>query len=115
MLRQADYTRKTTEVAESRRALDAEKQAVQQAQQLSAAEIRAFAQLDRLTADLSEFEGVNWAQLDHSDPDVQRAKGMRDELAREISTLQANINGHLSIKAANAQREAAKERSPKRW
>lgn len=110
LLRQADYTRKTTEVAESRRALDADRQAVQQAQQLSAAEIRAFAQLDRLTADLSEFEGVNWAQLDHSDPDVQRAKGMRDELARELSTLQNNINGHLSIKAANAQREAAKER-----
>lgn len=110
LLRQADYTRKTTEVADQRREIEAARQQIALTQQLTAAEIRSFAKLDQLANDLREFEGINWAQLDHSDPDVQRAKGMRDELAREHATLQANINGHLSIKAANAQREAAKER-----
>lgn len=110
IMRHQDYTVKTQTVAEQRRALEAQQQAVQQAQQMSAAEIRAFAKLDTLNSQLAEFQGIDWSALDHSDPQVQHAKGVRDELLREQATLNAQLTEHMTLKQAQAQREAAKAR-----
>ncbi|KRB87679.1 MULTISPECIES: hypothetical protein [unclassified Sphingomonas] len=110
VMRNSDYTVKTQLLAEQRRALEAQQQAVQQAQQLSAAEIRAFAKLDNLSTQLAEFNGVDWSALDHSEPQVQHAKGVRDELLREQATLNAQITEHMTLKQSRAQQEAAKAR-----
>ena len=110
LLRQQDYTVKTQTLAEERRQVETARQQFHEAQQLNTAEIRAFSRLENLNAQLAEFEGINWGELDHSDPQVQHAKGVRDELHREQSALTAQINGHLTAKQARAQHEAAKER-----
>lgn len=110
LLRQQDYTRKTMEIAEQRRELETVQRQVQEAQQLSAAEIKAFSQLDGLNAQLANFEGIDWLALDHADPEVVRAKGLHDELVRQRATLAANIQQHLTAKQAHAQQIAAKER-----
>jgi hypothetical protein len=110
LLRQADYTQKTMTLAEERRAVEAQRSQILEAQQLSRAEINAFSELNVLNTQLADFEGVDWTQLDHSDPQVQHAKGVRDELARKHQVLSAQINQHLTAKQARAQQETAKER-----
>lgn len=110
LLRQQDYTKKTMEIAEQRRELETRQRQVQEAQQLSAAEIKAFSQLDGLNAQLANFDGIDWLALDHADPEVIRAKGAYDELVRQRATLSANIQQHLTAKQAHAQQIAAKER-----
>lgn len=110
VMRHQDYTVKTQTLAEQRRALEAQQQAVQQAQTLNQAEIRAFARLDTLTTQLAEFQGIEWSALDHSNPEVQHAKGVRDELLREQATLNAQLSQHLTEKQARAQQQAAAAR-----
>lgn len=109
-LRHSDYTRKTMEVADQRRALETAQRQIREAQELSAAELRTFTRLDQISSSLAAFKDINWADLDHSNPDVQRAKGVRDELLREHRTLTTEINGHMQAKSARAQQETAKER-----
>jgi hypothetical protein len=110
LLRQSDYTRKTMELGDQRRAMETAQRQVQEAQQLSAAEIRSFARLDQLNTQLAEFNGINWADLDHSSPEVQRAKGVYEAILRDRNTLNSQIDGHMQAKAARAERESANER-----
>lgn len=81
-LMQADYTRKTQEVAEQRKAIEAQREEVarqvQMAQQFSE-EIGAAKAIDMR---LAQFQQVNWDQLEQSDP----AQAMR--LQREMRDLQ---------------------------
>lgn len=109
-LRQQDYTQKTMSLAEERRLVEAQKSQIQEARNLNAAEIAAFSELNSLNAQLQEFAGIDWTQLDHSDPQVQNAKGVRDELVRQLQMKQAQLNEHFAIKSQRAQQEAAKER-----
>lgn len=80
-LRQADYTRKTQEVADQRRSIETERQAWEQerAQQAEfVKELRAeIGTVERLAADLKAYDGVDWraaqthiAQL-YADPNRQ--------------------------------------------
>ncbi len=56
---QADYTRKTQELAESRKAFEAERDAVQQA---SGEELSARANLNMIDGQLAQYQQVNWTQ-----------------------------------------------------
>ena len=56
-LRQADYTRKTQELAETRRAFEAERQQVVQS---TNEELEAFATLRSLHEQLAQFKSVDW-------------------------------------------------------
>jgi hypothetical protein len=64
-LRQSDYTRKTQEVAELRRAVEAERQSIHQA---SEAEIGARAALAAIDQELAGYARVDWDALEVSDP-----------------------------------------------
>src|SRR6478735_5451895 len=55
MLRQADYTRKTQEVAEERKALQAERQSMHQ---IGQAEFQAAAQLQNLDGQLAQYQRI---------------------------------------------------------
>ena len=57
MLRQADYTRKTQELAEQRKAFDTERQNITQA---TNEELAAFAQASNIGQQLAAFQRVDW-------------------------------------------------------
>lgn len=73
MLRHADYTRKTQEVAELRKAVEAERQTLHQASQ---AEIGALAQVTALDQQIAQFQNVDWDAWEETDP-FAAAKGAR--------------------------------------
>lgn len=64
-LRQADYTRKTQEVAEQRKALEAERQAVTQASQ---EELGARAEVIAIDQRLAEYQNIDWDRWEQEDP-----------------------------------------------
>ena len=65
LLMQADYTRKTQEVAEQRRAVMAERQALHQTSQ---AELDAYAHATTLAGRLAQYQQVDWRAWHESDP-----------------------------------------------
>jgi len=68
LLRQADYTRKTQEVAAQRKELEGRQEAIRQHAEWQQANIKEYARLEAITDRLSQFQGVNWAQLNQDDP-----------------------------------------------
>jgi hypothetical protein len=72
-LRQADYTRKTQEVAELRRAVEAERQAVRQTGE---AEVAARAQLTAIDQQLAYYQRIDWDTWEDQDP-FEAQKGWR--------------------------------------
>jgi hypothetical protein len=70
LMMQADYTRKTQELAELRRAAEAEKTRFQQA---NAEQVQALATVTALDQQLQQFDQINWQQLSDTDP-VQAQK-----------------------------------------
>ncbi|MCR5879428.1 hypothetical protein [Phenylobacterium sp. J367] len=107
-LRQADYTRKTQDLAEQRRAVEAERQALAQQSQLSAGASRDRMRLAALDEQLADFDGVDWRAF--AEEDRQGAETLwgryqamgraREELARAV----AHADERDQLKAA---REAA--------
>jgi len=65
MLRQADYTRKTQELAESRRAFDTERAQIYQSTQ---AELNAFAETQNIGRQLAAYQQTNWQAWAQEDP-----------------------------------------------
>jgi len=65
MLRQADYTRKTQELAESRRAFDTERAQIYQSTQ---AELNAFAETQNIGRQLQAYQQTNWQAWAQEDP-----------------------------------------------
>ena len=68
LLRTADYTRKTQEVAEQRKAVEAKQVEANQAFQTSQEVIEARAHIHHVDSQLKQYENVNWAQLEQEDP-----------------------------------------------
>ena len=67
-LRQADYTRKTQELAEHRRALEAERRAMAEHRDAMQGELGDRAVLAALDRSLDEYEGVDWDALAQTEP-----------------------------------------------
>lgn len=65
LMMQADYTRKTQELAEARRALETERASVQQA---SEAELAAHANLALIDGQIAQYSKVDWNAWHDSDP-----------------------------------------------
>lgn len=107
-LRQADYTRKTQDLAEQRRALEAEREAVGREGALARAENRDRLRLMALDEQLGAFEDVDWEA--YAQQDAQEAQALwgryqemaaaRDQLAYAV----AHADERRELRAA---REAA--------
>lgn len=100
ILRQSDYTRKTQEVAEQRRAHEEqtarfhqEQQQFAQRVQMQQANIQAYANVAALDQQLQQYQQVNWQQLNAENPveaqrlfiQQQQLKDQRGQLANQIS------------------------------
>lgn len=72
-LMQADYTRKTQEVAEARKQAEAERQSFETERQVHMQNLQEVATMRAIEMQLQNFGQVNWAQLYDQDP-AQAAK-----------------------------------------
>jgi hypothetical protein len=91
-LRQADYTRKTQEVAEHRKALEAERQAFGQTAASVQQHIEAVADLRVVDRTLKEYENVDWERAWRENPvEAGAAQSRLAALERQRQTLVGTI------------------------
>ena len=109
-LRQADYTRKTQELAEHRRAAEAERQALAQDRQALHGASSDRATLMALDQHLAAFGAIDWDGLSQADPQraqslwasAQQTQALRDQFAYSLSH-------HETREEVRAAREAAEQ------
>lgn len=104
-LRQADYTRKTQEVAEQRRALESEQARVQQMDRWAREHTAEIGQLVAIDGRLAQFAQVNWQQWSQQDPVAAQTaffeyQQLKDARGQTVASLQQR----------DAQRAQAEER-----
>ncbi len=101
-LRQADYTRKTMEAAEQRKAADAQIQQAQQERQAYANNLQKMAaQLEEV---LQEQQGIDWSELLENDP--RQYLMQKDLFEKRQLAYQKNIQQQQHIAALNQQEQA---------
>lgn len=109
-LMRADYTRKTQELAEHRRAIEAERQAVAQAKRADEASLRDRAYLAALDDQLEDFAGVDWQALAQGEPQRAQALWARFEEVRGLRQRYAAALAHREQQGRlDAAREAAEQ------
>lgn len=89
-LMHGDYTRKTQEVAEQRRAIETDRQAHQEAVQAHQVHLREVATLVAVDERINQFAQVNWQALNQEDP--QRAQALHIEFTQLQSTRGQLVN-----------------------
>ena len=111
LLRQADYTRKTMELADQRRALAADKAGIDEARAMTVDEFQALARLADVEAELEEFAQHDWTQLDPRHPDIAELRAAVGHLVQEQQALHGRLAEHHHHKAAREQQEIARTRA----
>ena len=107
-LRQADYTRKTQELAQHKRALIAEREAVSRQAQAVGQGRNGDVQLAALDHQLAELQGVDWRAFAAHDPHAAQALWSRFQaLAQSRDSLAESLAHHASRAQLQAAREAA--------
>lgn len=109
-LRQADYTRKTQELAEHRRAAEAERLALAEHRQALEGSASDRAHLAALDSQIAEFAGADWDAIAQADPrraqafwaQFEQTQALRDQYAYALSH-------HESRSQLQAAREAAEQ------
>ena len=83
LLRQSDYTRKTQEVAEQKRQIEARAAEVQQLAKLEEGHLNDLANLRSVDNALAKFQNVNWQQMAADDPAGTQASWIAYQQAQE--------------------------------
>jgi hypothetical protein len=104
LMNQQDYTRKSQEVADMRRQVQAQAQSIQLQQKFQAETADDFGKLNQLKARMDAFKAVDWSQL--STDEMVRTKATYDNLKEEFQEAQTA----LSKKAERFQQEHTKVR-----
>lgn len=108
-LMQADYTRKTQEVAEQRKAIEAQREHIQQQQQFAQAFVEEIAAAKAIDMRLQQYAQINWAELEQADP--SQAMRLQREM-RELHSYKEQIGHSITQKhqaqALSRQQELAK-------
>lgn len=100
LLRQADYTQKTQEVAEQRKQVEQRAQALQQQEQLFAQSFDKRVELATLQKQLSQYEQLDWQELADNDP----AQATKLNIAYQQLQRQAGMK-YQELQQAQAQNE----------
>jgi hypothetical protein len=109
-LRQGDYTRKTQEVAEQRKALEEQQASFQQAAQLQQANLQAYAQLSALDGQLQQYGQVDWQKYSESDPvQAQQAWFQYQALKDQRSNIAGQISQHEQMTLQQQREMTAKQ------
>jgi hypothetical protein len=118
-LRQADYTRKTQELAEHRRALEAERQALADRAGAGEAASRDRLRLAALDDQLEDFQEVDWEGFAAQDPEgaqalwaaFQRTGEAREQLAYALTHHESRRQLEAAREAAEAMAETGRKLS----
>lgn len=105
-LRQADYTRKTQELAEGRRSLEAERAAADAARRAYRGALSDRAVLAALEEQVEALEGIDWRGLAEEDPERAKALWSRYE---ETQALREDLVAAIEADAARDEALAARE------
>lgn len=113
LLRNKDYTQKTQEVAELRKATEARQAEVDRAYQTSQEVIEARAVIHNVDSQLKQYENVNWQQLEDQDPmaamshwrQFQMLKEQRGQVAQYLDKTQAEMSEKLAQETDKRLRE----------
>mgnify|MGYP000620895346 CR=1 FL=1 len=109
LLRQADYTRKTQEIAETRRQIEQRANEVQQLAKLSDEELNDRANLRLTDTVLQRYQNVNWQQMAAEDPAGTQAKWIDYQQAQEARRFIVERLSHQQHqRGLSAQQEIAK-------
>lgn len=109
LMMQSDYTRKTQEVAERRKELDARE--ATQAEQFKAAQahIREIAQLTNMDTQLEQYSKLDWQRLWNDDPvQAGQLQGQFLSLRQQKEALVGHLTQKEREQQSKAQQEAAK-------
>lgn len=107
-----DYTQKTMEIAEQRKAVETQAQMLQQQYQLQQQNLKSYAELMSMDSTLEQYSQVNWDNWIDADP-IEAQKGWqkyqmlqnrRNEMAHQVTE---NQNRLKSEQTANLQRQLA--------
>jgi hypothetical protein len=105
-MRQADYTRKTQELAEARKAFDAERQSLSQADEQ---ELTARANIALIDRQLAQYAQVNWQQAFDADPfEAQKAFAQYQLLQQGKSQTQSFLERTSRERTERQQQETAR-------
>lgn len=106
LMMQRDYTRKTQEIAEQRRAFEAEAQAREEAYALREEVFQDSAALTNVEQRLNAYRNVNWAAWQSQDP-----QGANAALAdyTQLRDVHANLQQQVSYKASQLQSRREQE------
>lgn len=107
MLRQADYTRKTQELAQQRQQSESTIAQEKARIEVERAQIQSVARLVSIQDQLKAFEGVNWDALEMT-PEVQRARWRFEDLNRQAQGVVNQIQQHESQRALRENEATAR-------
>lgn len=106
---QGDYTKKTQEVAEKRRELEAFEERVKQQAQVSEEELHERATLVNVTSQLQQYQTVDWDALQDEDPmAAQKHWRTFQTLEKQYAQLSGNLQQRHETRTREAQQETAK-------
>lgn len=105
IMRQADYTRKTQEVAERARELESREARLSEQAKAQAQMDEEALTLKILDQQLEAFSKVDWAQLERDDPDhAQMLRNQRSDLRDQREDLRQKVGEKQQKQALEAQR-----------
>jgi hypothetical protein len=108
-LMQSDYTRKTQEVAEQRKAIEAERESIKQRAEAERANIRDVAQIYGIDEQLTELDKIDWVKLGNEDPfEAQKLFQQRSLMKERRDRLVAELQQKEFQRSQEAQQEFAK-------
>jgi Asp-tRNA(Asn)/Glu-tRNA(Gln) amidotransferase A subunit family amidase len=106
LLMQADYTKKTQEVAQQREALAAERTALHQSSQ---AELDTYAAAKSMEAQLAQYERVDWDAWHEQDPfSASAATSKYQVLQRQYNQAMGHLSNLRTQRQSIAQQETAR-------
>ena len=122
---QGDYTKKTQEVAEQRKAAEARMAEVEKAYQTSQEVLQARAVMLNMDDQLKQYEGVNWQQLEAEDPmaamshwrQYQQLQQQRSQVAQYLDKTHTELSEKTAQETDKRLREtrAFAEKELKGW
>ena len=116
LLRTADYTRKTQEVAEAKRAIESERVALVQAQHAQEALIKEHATVKNLEEYVNYYNNVDWDAAEEQNPEVAQKEWRRyqqfqrqlDAAKTELETKKTSLKEQQAHSQAQALQETGK-------
>lgn len=109
LLRQSDYTKKTQEIAEQRRAIESQRQEIENHVKLQQATFQEATKVAAMDEQIAQFNQVDWANLSQQDPvKAQELFFQFSQLKDQRNAAVTQINAKMQQKAFEDQQSFAK-------